>query len=160
MWRVRFGALLAAWVTMVFGSSAVLAIAGRGGAAHFAAGERVSLPRAIWEVADNVEPVAKIALILVFAVLRLGASRAFTPARASWSYTVSIAIGAFTIISVLALLPTDLSRGFGVGLTGTRFSSSTFPVYLGAGMAAGAVFTYVQRRRTQRCDSDITGAHL
>jgi hypothetical protein len=144
--RCTLGALLAAWVTMVFGSSTLLAVAGLGGPAHVAGGSQVSIARAVWEVADNVGPAGKIQLILVFAVLTI-AVRAWRSDREMLiQFGVHAALGAAAMCVTLATIPAGLSRGFGLGLTGTRLDPVTLPYYLLSGVAGGVAYMLAERR--------------
>ena len=128
------GALLAAWVTMVFGTSALIALFGLSPRAR-ASGD--GLARSTWEVADEMGPAAKLLLIALFAAaVTLGARvGGGTTAR---RYATNVVLGAGAMVLTLLLIPEHLSRGFGVGLTGARLDPAVLPVYL-AGAVAGAI---------------------
>lgn len=129
------GGVFAAWVVQIFGTSAALAIMRNDVWPGFLA---------IWSTADAVGPAAKIGFVAVLALLLAPVRRA--PSGLGRHLAVWVTAGALAVLSVLALLPTELSRGFGIGLGGTRFALDSLPIYLGGAMAAGAVGALVQRR--------------
>jgi hypothetical protein len=59
-------------------------------------------------------------------------------------------IGVVSIALVVALLPEYWSRGFGVGLDGTRFAPLPTAIYLIGGLASGAVFLLAEARCMSR----------
>ncbi|MDX2209059.1 MAG: hypothetical protein SFV20_01730 [Sphingopyxis sp.] len=129
------GGLLAVWVVQIFGTSAMLAGMNAG-----------TLPAlaTVWQLADEVGPVAKIAFVAVLAVL-LAATR-----RRDYSAPEQIilwaGISGLAVLMVLALLPADFSRGFGIGFSGVRFASATLPIYIGGAVVGGMVGAVVERR--------------
>jgi hypothetical protein len=142
-------ALLWAWVTMIFVTSALVAIlvvpndtitgivAGRGPV------------RATVRLADEMGPAVKLLLIAVFALLVLLGER-IAPRSVAARYVLAAVLGAAAMVLVLAAVPASLSRGFGVGLTGARFDASLLPIYLACGALAGLAFAHsaaVCRRR-------------
>lgn len=133
-------ALLWAWIAMVFGSSALLVLAGVAGGPGGARGLQGVLA-ATWRVADEVGPAAKILLIATFAALVLAAERLMGRRGAGWRYAVNIGLGAAGTLLTLALIPAGLSRGFGIGLTGARLDPSTLPFYLAGGVLGAVAFT-------------------
>ncbi|HTU10282.1 MAG TPA: hypothetical protein VMG08_05220 [Allosphingosinicella sp.] len=138
-------AWLFAWVISVFLPSAVIAALGLSGPAQ-AAG---NIFAASWKVADDMAPAAKLllgALLLLF--LALSARR--LKSRLGLALLVNALLGALAMIAPLLLLPADWSRGFGIGLGGARLDPALLPVYLGGGIAAGLLFTLLQRRCAAR----------
>ena len=137
------GGLLVAWVVQIFGTSMLVAIGWH---------DAVTLS-AIWAVADDVAPFAKISFILILALLvaPLRQRELPWPADIVWWAGASIA----AVLLVLALLPQHLSRGFGIGLTGSRFDPSLLPSYLIAGFLAGCAGALLRRR----CRLTGTAAH-
>ena len=135
--RCILGALLAGWVVLIFGTSAIIAAAE--GARPLPA-----LPGAVWAVADEVGPFAKLSLMAASGALWLTASP--FPPRGPVRHLVQAVLGAAAAGLVLALLPEAWSRGFGIGLTGDRFDRDLLPIYLGGGAAAGLVFEAVFMR--------------
>ena len=124
------GGLLLAWVVQIFWTSTLVAMF------HHS---EVTLV-AIWGVADEVAPLAKISFILFLALLITPLRLRAVPLFAHMAWWTIASLGA--ILMVLALLPLHLSRGFGIGLTGMRFDPGLLPIYLvGAAVAgcAGAV---------------------
>ncbi|WP_420125955.1 hypothetical protein [Longimicrobium sp.] len=134
-------ALLWAWVAMVFGSSALLVLAGVAGGGPGEARGLQGVLAATWRVADEVGPAAKILLIAAFAALVLAAEGPMERRAAGWRYAVNIGLGAAAMLLALALIPAGLSRGFGIGLTGARLDLSTLPFYLAGGVLGAVVFT-------------------
>jgi hypothetical protein len=135
--------LLLAWIVQIFGTSALVALF------HLS---ETTVP-AIWAVADDVAPFARISFIMFLALLitPLRQRALALPAQVAW-WTIA-SLGATLI--VLALLPLHLSRGFGVGLTGSRFDPDLLPIYMsGAAVAgcAGAILHW-------RCRLTETAAH-
>ena len=129
-------ALLAAWVTMVFGTSALVALSGNG------PGKGRWLPGLAGETvqgADDIGPAAKLLLIALFAVLVLLGERV---PMAPWRrLALNAALGAAAMLLALALLPAPLSRGFGIGLTGARFDPAVLSLYILGGVLGGAAYT-------------------
>lgn len=132
--RCTLVALLTAWVTMVFGASAItvlfgIAVPGRPGVLGFVA--------ATWKAADAIGPVVKLLLIAIFAVLVLLSER-----DGSGHLRVRHAVnGAGAMLLTLAVIPESLSRGFGTGLAGNGFVAPLMASYLIAGALGGLAFT-------------------
>jgi hypothetical protein len=140
--RCTLTALLAAWVTMVFGSSLLMAAFGPVEPGPSGVQE---LARAVWKGADDMGPAVKLLLIVLFGAQMLGGKRR-DPPRPEYSIVLRALLGAFAMLMTLALIPESLSRGFGVGLTGARFDRATLPIYLCAGALGGVVFTLSRAR--------------
>jgi hypothetical protein len=139
--RCFFPAWITAWLTAVFLPSVVIAYLGLSQAAA-AVGTGVNRwPASTWKVADDVGPAVKLmigGLLLVglFGLVRM--TRMTLRAR----YAASIAVGVIAVAATIAFVPSSLSRGFAAALTGTRFSSSTTPIYLIGGLLAGVSFVF------------------
>lgn len=133
-----FLALLLAWVVAVFGGSALIAAAGL---SPLVAGR--SLPSAIWAVADEVAPAAKLGFVIALAPLLLAVDRLAAP-RLSPFLAVLAACAA--MLSTLALVPAAYSRGFGIGLTGARFDPVPLLLYLASASVAGVAFSVSSAR--------------
>lgn len=134
-------ALLFAWVAAIYVPSAAIAAARLSPLA-----DGRSLPAAVWAVADEVAPAAKIGFALLFALL-LAARRRLLPRLAP---PADMILGAAAMLAVVAALPQNWSRGFGIGLAGTRFDPAPLAIYLLSGVLAGLVFNRVEagcRRR-------------
>src|SRR3990167_385851 len=84
---------------------------------------------ATFAVADEVSPAAKLAFAFLFGG-SLIAARMTRVARRWW---IDAALGALSILLVVAFLPEYWSRGFGVGLSGTRFELLPTAIYLVSG---------------------------
>jgi hypothetical protein len=135
--RCTLTALLAAWVTMVFGASLLIAAFGPGPGPS----TLQELGRAVWKGADDMGPAVKLLLIVLFALQLLGGRRRRDPERTEKSLVAGGILGAFAMLYTVALIPRSYSRGFAVGLTGTRFDLAILPLYLCAGAVGGIVFT-------------------
>jgi hypothetical protein len=135
--RCSLTALLAAWVTMIFGTSLLMAAFGPLGASQTGLWE---LARAALDGADEMAPAVKLLLIALFALQVLGGRR-LDPQRPWQRVAVNAALGVSAMLLTLALVPESFSRGFGVGLTGARFDPVALPVYLCGGALGGVVFT-------------------
>lgn len=144
--RCTLTALLAAWVTMVFGASLLMA-AFRPGPAPI---ETVQdLARVVWQGADDIGPAVKLLLIVLFAVQMLGGRRR-NPPRDGNRIDLNALLGAMAMLYTIALIPESYSRGFGVGLTGRRFDPAVTAIYLLAGALGGIVFTVSRARCRSR----------
>jgi len=138
--RCLFVAWVLGWAVAVYLPSALIVLAGLSplaeGRAPFGA---------IFAVADEVAPAAKIGFGLLFGAFLLLARRlsAWQGPRAAAGDMV---LAAIAMLLVLAILPADWSRGFGVGLTGTRFAIAPTLIYLAGAAAAGLVFTLAEAR--------------
>jgi len=140
-----FIALIGGWALAIFLPSAIVAAAGLSPLA-----EGRNLVAATIEVADEVAPAAKIGFALLFAVL-LYARRRWLPVPA---LPADILIGGLAMAAVLALLPREWSRGFGIGLAGNRFDPTLRIVYLLGGALAGLAFHLSERACRRRPPDD------
>lgn len=135
-------ALISAWAAAIYVPSLAVAAAGL---SPLASGR--SLPAAVWAVADEVAPAAKIGFALLF-VLLLAARRRLLPRPA---VPADMILGAAAMLAVVAVLPQNWSRGFGIGLAGARFDPAPLALYLLSGALAGLVFNRIEagcRRRS------------
>ena len=140
--RCTLAALLAAWVTMVFGTSLLMAAFGPGPGPT----TLQELGRAVWKGADDIGPAVKLLLIVLFALQQLGGRRRDPKLGSERSLLAGGILGAFAMLYTVALIPRSYSRGFGVGLTGSRFDLAVLPIYLCAGVLGGVVFTLSRER--------------
>lgn len=97
-------------------------------------------------VADEVAPAAKILFAILFA------SSLITPRirGANQHWLIDAALGMASMLLVVALLPADWSRGFGIGLNGTRFELLPTAIYVCGGLLSGIVFSISEARCTSR----------
>jgi hypothetical protein len=95
-----------------------------------------------FQVADEVSPAAKLTYAALFGVLVMSARRR----GAGRGPSIHLVIGVVSSALVVALLPADWSRGFGVGLDGTRFDPLPTAIYLIGGLTSGAVFSLAEAR--------------
>lgn len=142
-------AWLFAWATAVFLPSAV--IAGLGLSAPVRASGAGFLA-ATWKVADDVGPAAKLMLGALLLISLLGAAPGLKEKRGA-ALIVNTLLGVLAMLAVLLFLPAAYSRGFGIGLTGTRLDPALLPIYLAGAALAGAVFTL----SCWRCDGRLAG---
>jgi len=130
--RCFFVALLLAWFVAIFAGSALIALSGL---SPITAGR--SLPSAIWEVADEMAPAAKLGFVIAVAPLLLAVDRLAAPRLAPFAAVVATCVA---MLSTLALVPAPYSRGFGIGLTGARFDTVPLLLYLASAALAGIAF--------------------
>lgn len=150
--RCTLVALLAAWVSMLFGTSAPIAYLGLSQGAGTQASGLADLPITTWEVGDAVGPIAKLLLIGVFAALVLPGEQVGI-ARPELAYVWNAALGIAAVLLTLGLVPESLSRGFGVGLTGRRYDPAVLPIYVFGGVLGGVAYTFSVARCRSRISS-------
>jgi len=107
----------------------------------------------VFEVADEVSPAAKISYGILFGVLVISA-RAGGAGR---GVPTNVLIGVISIAMVVALLPENWSRGFGIGLNGVRFDPLPTAIYLIGGFASGVVFSLSEAKCLLRSQSHTPG---
>jgi hypothetical protein len=132
--RCFFVATIAGWFVAVYAPSALIALTGT---SPLAAGR--SLPAAVFAIADEVAPAAKIGFALLFVPMLLLARRVAPPRIPV--VVLDILSSCAAIVLVLALLPAEWSRGFGIGLTGARFAPGPLLMYLAGAILAGLGFS-------------------
>lgn len=138
-------ALLAGWVVLIFGTSTLLYFLAPLPHPAYHAQPALNTLRGIWKVADAMGPAVKLSLVGVFGAL-LFAFRPMLRKTPGWLYGGSIVAAGTAVLLVLAALPTSLSRGYGIGLTGQRFDASLLPLYLAGAALGGAAFAFTLRR--------------
>jgi hypothetical protein len=155
-------ALLSGWVTMVFASSALIVLRGVPNAMTRPGMGSPGPIAATWRVADEMGPAAKLLLVVLFAALMWLAERVRgqqAPAvpksarqKQRWAtYAVNIVLAIAAMLLTLAFVPANYSRGFGIGLTGVRFSVLALPVYVvSAALGALAYTVSLARCRSRR----------
>ena len=139
-----FLAWIFGWVTGIFVPSGLIVAA-----ALSPLVEGNNLLGDVFDVADEVAPAAKLSFAFIFAIL-LMLARLLSYTRAA---CIDSSIGAASMILVLALLPADWSRGFGVGLTGSRFAALPTLFYILGGLLSGAAFSFFEARCERRSDA-------
>ncbi|MVZ98099.1 hypothetical protein EUU23_10385 [Sphingorhabdus sp. IMCC26285] len=90
-----------------------------------------------FQVADEVSPAAKIAFAVIFGGSLVGMRMAAAKSR----MLVDALVGVISIILVVAFLPEDWSRGFGIGLNGIRFDTVPTTIYVIGGFLGGIIFS-------------------
>ncbi|GAB3790291.1 hypothetical protein GCM10028818_60190 [Spirosoma horti] len=134
-------ALLAAWIAIIFGTSALFALASPIQVKTYSKNWALNLFISTWEIADEIGPIVKLSIILIFALLVL-ISANLIRGKTRMTYLVNASLAIIATGLVLGLLPRSYSRGFGIGVTGTRFDSQTLPIYLIGSVLGGLVYSY------------------
>ena len=130
-----FAAWIFAWVVAIYVPSAVIAL---GGLSPLA--ENRSFPAAVLAIADEVAPAAKIGFAVLLAAF-LFAARKTVALRRPVALAADILFACLAMFLTLALLPAEWSRGFGIGIDGTRFDPKATLIYLAGGALAGLTFS-------------------
>jgi hypothetical protein len=144
--RLKLKALLVAWAMLVFGTSALLVLASPLHFKAYSPNVLANFFRTTWEVADEVGPFVKISLIVVFTLLVFTSEKFIRP-RLVDTYGVSALLAVLATIAVLSALPETYSRGFGIGLTGSRFDERTIAIYLLGAVLGGVSYQYSLRKQ-------------
>jgi len=97
--------------------------------------------RTIWEIGDEMGLAVKISLIIIFGLL-VFAFKGILGMNRMTSYALSVIFAIISTTLVLAFLPTDFSRGYGIGLTGTRFDLRMVHIYIMGALLGGITFSY------------------
>jgi len=139
--KCSFTAWVLAWATAVYLPSFVIAMLSL---SPLASSGNLFLDT--FEVADEVSPAAKLTYGFLFGAFMILARAGGAGRRLS----VDASIGVASIALVVALLPEDWSRGFGVGLTGVRFAPLPTAIYLIGGVASGIVFSLTEKKCRSR----------
>ena len=149
--KCLFAAWIFAWVTAIYLPSALIATTGLSPLA-----EGRGLLAGTFAVADEVSPAAKIGFALLFVGLAFAARRLAAP-RAAAAVALDMLAGALAILAMLALLPADWSRGFGIGLSGSRFAPVPTAIYLTSALLSGLVFAFSAGRCARRAAGASAG---
>ena len=136
-----FVAWVFAWVAAIFIPSVAISVLGLSPLAN-----ENDLFGGIVAVADEVAPAAKLSFAVIFACLLLVARAA----RPTPGAKLDSILGTISILVVLALLPSEWSRGFGIGLYGTRFAALPTAIYVIGGLSSGLVFSISEARCMKR----------
>ncbi|MCB2376814.1 hypothetical protein LGH70_04435 [Hymenobacter sp. BT635] len=145
--KVKLGgilnALLVSWVTMVFGTGFLIFVFAPIKLVKYNSNFIANALRSTWEIGDAMGPAVKISYILLLGLLLLAFKGVVNKTR-TFSYLLPIVFAVLSATLVLAFLPAEFSRGYGIGLTGVRFDIGVLPIYfMGAilsGLAFGIVF--------------------
>jgi hypothetical protein len=138
-WKCYFTAWIFGWVVAIYLPSALLALTGL---SPLAAGR--SFTSATFEIADEVAPAAKIGFAVGLGLLLLAVRRVKLARPAAVAADMLLAGLAMSL--ALALLPADWSRGFGIGMTGSRFAPGATAIYLLGAVFAGLVLSLAESR--------------
>lgn len=130
--KCLFIAWVFAWVTAIYIPSGLIAALSLSPIAKGA-----NLLVDTFEVADETSPAAKLTFAVLFGVVLL-ASRL---GRVRLGALFEAGLGLLCMLLVVSFLPEHWSRGFGVGLTGSRFELLPTAIYLGGGFLSGIVFS-------------------
>ncbi len=139
-----FAAWIFGWVTAIYVPSALIALTEL---SPFAAGK--GLPSAAFAVADEVAPAAKLGFAVVFATFML-ITRRLLAVQAYVTTILNMLLALSAMLLVIALLPEEWSRGFGVGLAGRRFALLPTMIYAGGALLSGLVFSLSEARCSAR----------
>lgn len=139
---IMLKALLAGWVTMVFGTGFLIFAFAPIEQAKYSPNFIVNSLRTIWEIGDAMGPVVKILYILIFGLLVFAFRKIIEKGR-TLSYILAIVFAMMSATLVLAFLPFGFSRGYGIGLTGSRFDSIMTPIYLLGAFLSAIAFSVV-----------------
>lgn len=147
--RCVFIGLIVAWVVAIYVPSFLLPAVGL---APLAPGQ--TLPAATWAMADEVAPFAKLGYAAILSALLLGVRKLALNRLAL--IAADVALACVAMLAVLALLPQGWSRGFGIGLTGTRFAAGPTLVYLVGAAFSGFTFSLVEANCRGIDDADVS----
>ncbi|SKB68968.1 hypothetical protein [Daejeonella lutea] len=146
---VTLKSLLAAWVTIVFGTSALIFIFAPVDLKLFNSNPLINFLQSVWELGDAIGPIVKIALILIFGILT-GIFKNTLNISALQVYSKSAVIGVISVLLVLLFLPVEYSRGFGIGLTDHRLHPNFLPLYLLGAILGGIAYAYTFLRLSRK----------
>ncbi|MES3019682.1 MAG: hypothetical protein V4721_17975 [Bacteroidota bacterium] len=142
---VTLKSLLAAWVTMIFGTSLLLFLFAPIKHPVYSENFLVNILQSVWELGDAIGPIVKLSLIIIFAILVSMLRNNFNE-KPQFVYVKSITFALLSMLLVLFFLPLEYSRGFGIGLTGSRIDTSVFFFYIIGAIAGGIVYAYTFNR--------------
>ena len=142
--KCLFAAWIFGWVTAVFVPSALIALAKL---SPLAGGKGIL--SGTFAVADEVAPAAKLGFATLTGAFML-IPRRVLPVRGISAVGVDMLLAATAMLLVLALLPEQWSRGFGIGLTGTRFAPTATLIYLAGALLSGLVFSLSEAKCSTR----------
>ena len=141
--KCLFAGWVFGWVTAIYLPSFSIAVLSL---SPLATGDNLFLDA--FAVADEVSPAAKLAFAILFGGFLLIARLA-----GAHRWLIDAALGVVSMLLVVAFLPEQSSRGFGVGLNGTRFDMLPTLIYVVGGFLSGVVFSFSAARclaRSQR----------
>lgn len=142
--RCFFVAWIFSWVTAIYVPSALVALSDLSPLT-----EGRNLISAIFAVADEVSPAAKIGFAVILAALMVAARKLITPS-ALLAAVVDMLLALLAMVVMLTILPREWSRGFGIGLSGTRFALDATTIYVVGGLLSGLVFSVSEARCSVR----------
>jgi hypothetical protein len=146
---IKLKALLAAWITIIFGTSALIYLVSPLNIKLYSENQVLNFFYATWEIADEVGPAVKLSLIALFTLL-VSITEGLIKRRGKIMYWINAGLGVLATVAVLGLLPENYSRGFGIGLTGNRFDRQTILIYFIGSVLGGLVYTYSLRRQREQ----------
>lgn len=142
-----FAAWIFGWVTAIYVPSALVAATGLSPVA-----EGKGFLAAIFAVADEVAPAAKIGFAVILAGLMLTA-RMLKGSRGMTALATDMVLAVVAMLVMLVALPLGWSRGFGIGLTGTRCAFDATMIYFAGALLSGMVFSISEARCLARTPS-------
>ncbi|GAB3972058.1 hypothetical protein GCM10028806_23470 [Spirosoma terrae] len=147
--QIKLKALLAAWITIIFGTSALFTLTNPITFKTYSNNVFLNFFISTWEIADEIGPIVKISIIIIFAILVSISTNVIKYPQNS-IYLVNAVLAILSVVIVLGLLPKAYSRGFGIGLTGIRFDHQTLPIYLIGSALGGLVYSYSLKRQNRK----------
>jgi hypothetical protein len=148
-----FGAWIFGWVTAIFVPSALIVLAEL---SPLSSGKGILI--GTFAVADEVAPAAKLGFGTLTAAFML-AARWVLPVRGISAVAIDMLLAGIAMLLVLVILPEQWSRGFGIGLTGTRFAPAATLFYSAGALLSGLVFSLSEAKCSAR-EGNATGPHL
>jgi ribosomal protein L7/L12 len=144
-YRCAFSAWIISWAIAVFLPSAVFAYLGLFTSAAGIEQGLSAFLAATWQAADDVGPVAKLMVGAWFALL-CGVAVLRMPSN-FLAQAIALSIcGALGMLFALLLIPAAYSRGFGIGLSGSRLDQQTLPIYMLGGLVSGFLLSILYWR--------------
>jgi hypothetical protein len=141
-----FVAWVFGWVTAIYVPSVLITVAGL---SPLTTGSNFFSD--VFAVADEVAPAAKLAFAILFGIFLILVPKV----ENALATTINMALAAAAMLLVVALIPEEWSRGFGIGLAGTRFAALPTAIYFSGGLLSGFVFSVSEARCRAR--STISG---
>lgn len=135
--KCLFAAWVVGWATAVYVPSLSIALLSL---SPLATGTNLFLDT--FQVADEVSPAAKLAFAVLFGSFLVGMRMAGAKRR----LLIDALVGVISVIIVVAFLPEDWSRGFGIGLARVRFDTVLTTIYVIGGFLGGVVFSLSEAR--------------
>lgn len=122
------------WVTAIYVPSLLIAITG-----FSPSSVQEGFLSSTFAVADEVAPAAKLSFAALLAAF-VFVGRKVLSDTGYWAVALRMLSALAAMLLILTFLPATWSRGFGVGLTGMRFSPGATLIYVAGALLSGLVF--------------------